>query len=146
MKIKNKFIIPVLAILVALVMTGAPVATVAADTQGSDEVSETVTTESTTVHPYLSTSREETTIDLDATINSVVSGVIGENAGEIGGEIDGALDSTNGLLRLIKSFVDKLIELVKKIGDFFSGDFTLGDVLGSLTTTAPETTETTAAE
>ena len=93
MKIKNKFIIPVIAIMVALVMTGAPVATVAADTTPSDDsTTEITTTDPRWTHPYSNTTTTEpTTADLDATINSVVSGIFGDNAGEIGGEIGGAV-------------------------------------------------------
>ena len=44
MKIKNKFIIPVIAVLVALIMVGSPATIVAADTEASDSSTETTTT------------------------------------------------------------------------------------------------------
>ena len=146
MKIKNKFIIPVIAVLVALFMTGVPVATVAADTEASDSTSETTTTNPAWTHTYTQTTLPyPTTSSLDEEINSAVSDILGETAGELGEPIRDAANTSGGFLRAIKAFIDKLIEFTKKIGDFLSGT-TLRDILGSVTTTVPAEESTTAAQ
>ena len=141
MKIRNKFIIPVIAIFVALLMTGAPVATVAADTVASDETSETTTTNPAWTHDY--TYVPETlppTSSLEEEIENAVSNIIGDKGEGVGDTIRDTASVSGKLLRAIRDFIDKLIAFTKSIGDFFAG----GGIGGLFNTTAtqPSTEET----
>ena len=136
MKIKNKFIIPLIAVMVALIMVGSPATIVAADTQASDETTETTTTNPAWTHEYTyvpTTLSTEPTSSLEEEIEGAVSNIIGDKADGLDETIRDAADVSGGILRGFSNFFAKLIELVKRIGDLMGGELSLGDIFGSLT-------------
>lgn len=144
MKIKNKFIIPVIAVLVALIMVGSPATIVAADTEASDSTTETTTTIPAWTHDYTyKTTTQAPTSSLEEEIEGAVSDILGDVDENLGDTIRDAANTSGGILRGFRNIINKIIEIFKKIGDFLGGNFTLGGILGSLTST-DEQTQTTA--
>ena len=115
MKIKNKFIIPLIAILVAMLMVGGSVSGVAADTSASVDEMTSTTHPLTYVPPPIAT-----TESLDDTIDEVVSGVMStlfDDPGQIGDDIREGNGIVDQMLRLFTNFIDTFINALKFIGD-----------------------------
>lgn len=120
MKIRNKFLIPMIALVLAAVMIGSAVPGTATDTTAAESAE-------ATTHPltYVPTTPVPTS-SLEDEINAFVSNNLGglaeaeDEVREVGGVI-------GNILKSIRDFIDKLIEFFK------SGFFTIP-------------TETTAAE
>lgn len=143
MKIKNKFIIPVIAVLVALIMVGSPATIVAADTEASDSTTETTTTIPAWTHDYTyKTTTQAPTSSLEEEIEGAVSDILGDVDENLGDTIRDAANTSGGILRGFRNIINKIIEFFKKIGDFLGGEFRLSDIISSI----KATTQTTAAE
>ena len=115
MKIRNKFIIPVIAILLAILMTGMGVTGTAADTSASESTSESTTHPLTYVPPSV-----PTTASLEEEIDKFVS----ENLGGLNDYEDDIRDTGNifdQILSFFSGFLGKLIEFAQKIGDMLYG-------------------------
>ena len=114
MKIKNKFLIPVIAILIAMLMVGGGVSGTAADTSASEDTS--------TTHPltYIPPSIP-TTAGIEEEIDGIVSNVIGglvSNPDQVGSDIREQSGFMDKLLTAMTNFIDAIINFAKKIGDF----------------------------
>ena len=143
MKIKNKFIIPVIAVLVALIMVGSPATIVAADTEASDSSTETTTTIPAWTHDYTyKTTTQAPTSSLEEEIEGAVSDILGDVDENLGDTIRDATNSSGGILRGVRNIINKIIAFFDKIGDFLGGEFRLSDIINSI----KATTQTTAAE
>ena len=143
MKIKNKFIIPVIAVLVALIMVGSPATIVAADTEASDSTTETTTTIPAWTHDYTyKTTTQAPTSSLEEEIEGAVSDILGDVDENLGDTIRDAANTSGGILRGFRNIINKIIEIFAKIGDFLGGEFRLSDIISSI----KATTQTTAAE
>lgn len=112
MKIRNKFLIPMIALMLAALMIGSSVSGAATDTTASVSASET------TQHPltYIPTTMPPTS-SLEEEIDKFVS----ENLGDLAGAEDevrevGGIMGT--ILRAFQSIIDKIIALAEKIGEF----------------------------
>lgn len=132
MKIRNKFLIPLVALLLAILMTGVSVPGTAADTSASQA------TEVSTSHPleYVPTTMPPTS-SLDEEIDAMIS----ENLGNLAGAEDEIRENNSAMgtiLRAIRDFIDSIIETFRKIGDLFTGDFFQGSIIPS--TEATEST------
>lgn len=129
MKIRNKFLIPMIALILAAVMIGSAVPGAATDTTAAESAEETT-------HPltYIPTTPVPTS-SLEDEIGAFVSNNLGQ-LGEAEDEVRefGGVMST--ILRAIRDFIDKLIE-------FFKSSFITGVIPPEATTAAPA--ETTAA-
>lgn len=143
MKIKNKFIIPVIAVLVALIMVGSPATIVAADTEASDSTTETTTTIPAWTHDYTyKTTTQAPTSSLEEEIEGAVSDILGGVDENLGDTIRDAANTSGGILRGFRNIINKIIAFFDKIGDFLGGEFRLSDIISSI----KATTQTTAAE
>ena len=143
MKIKNKFIIPVIAVLVALIMVGSPATIVAADTEASDSTTETTTTIPAWTHDYTyKTTTQAPTSSLEEEIEGAVSDILGDVDENLGDTIRDAANTSGGILRGFRNIINKIIAFFDKIGDFLGGEFRLSDIINSI----KATTQTTAAE
>lgn len=143
MKIKNKFIIPVIAVLVALIMVGSPATIVAADTEASDSSTETTTTIPAWTHDYTyKTTTQAPTSSLEEEIEGAVSDILGDVDENLGDTIRDAANTSGGILRGVRNIINKIIAFFDKIGDFLGGEFRLSDIINSI----KATTQTTAAE
>lgn len=116
MKIKNKFIIPLIAILVAMIMVGGVPGT-AADTTASDETS--------TTHPltYIPPSIA-TTSNIEDEIDGIVSEVIGglvSNPDQVGDDIREASSFMDKIITGMTNFIDIIINFFKALGDKLGG-------------------------
>ncbi len=116
MKIRNKFIIPLIALIVAMLMVGSSVSGTAVDTSASAETSDTSTT-----HPltYVPTTLPPTS-SIDEEINAMVSGIMSEyvsNPDEIGEDIRETSSIMDKILTAFTNFIDMIISWVKSIGD-----------------------------
>ena len=112
MKIRNKFLIPMIALLLSALMIGAAVPGAATDTTASVSASET------TQHPltYIPTTLPPTS-SLEEEIDKFVSenlGGLGEAEDEVR-EIGGFMGT---ILRAFQSIIDKIIALTEKIGAY----------------------------
>ena len=143
MKIKNKFIIPVIAVLVALIMVGSPATIVAADTEASDSTTETTTTIPAWTHDYTyKTTTQAPTSSLEEEIEGAVPDILGDVDENLGDTIRDAANTSGGILRGVRNIINKIIAFFDKIGDFLGGEFRLSDIISSI----KATTQTTAAE
>ena len=114
MKIRNKFFIPVITLLLAVLMLGAAVPGTAADTTAAEE---------STTHPltYIPTTMPPT-----SGIDEMIDEIISENLGGLAGseedvrEIGGAMGN---ILRVFRDFINDIITIAAKIGDFLSGNW-----------------------
>lgn len=141
MKIKNKFIIPVIAVLVALIMVGSPATTVAADTESSESTTETTTTNPAWTHDYTyTTTTLPATSSLEEEIDKVVSDIIGDKGDGLGETIRDVANTSGGLLRSFRNIINKIIEFFSKIGDLLGGDLKFSDIINSMKTTTTEPT------
>lgn len=113
MKIKNKFLIPVIAILVAMLMVGGGVSGTAADTSASDETS--------TTHPLTYIPPEiATTANMDEAIDQLVSDVMSNivsDPDQVGDDIRETSGFLDKILTVFTNFIDMLINFFKTIGD-----------------------------
>ncbi len=117
MKIRNKFIIPVIAILMAILMAGSMVSGTAADTSAS----ETEYNPATHPHTYVPTTLPPTS-SLDEEIDAFVS----ENLGDLADAEDDVREfggAMGNILKVFKGFIDKIIAVAAKIGEFLSGNW-----------------------
>lgn len=118
MKIRNKFLIPVIALLLAILMVGAAVPGTAADTTAAEE---------STTHPltYIPTTMPPT-----SGIDDMIDEIVSENLGGLAGseedirEIGGAMGN---ILRVFRDFINDIIAIAAKIGEFLSGNW-LGNI------------------
>lgn len=142
MKIKNKFIIPVIAIFVALIMVGSPATIVAVDTEASETTEET-TTINPADHEYTyKTTTAAPTSSLEEEIEGAVSDILGGVDENLGDTIRDAANTSGGMLRGVRSIINMIINFFDKIGDFLAGEFRLSDIINSM----KATTETTIAK
>lgn len=112
MKIRNKFLIPMIALLLAALMIGSSVSGAATDTTASVSASET------TQHPltYI-----PTTIPPTSSLEEEIDKFVSENLGGLAGAEDevrefGGIMGT--ILRAFQSIIDKIIALAEKVGEF----------------------------
>ncbi len=130
MKIRNKFLIPIIAILLAALMVGASVSGSAADTTASESTTHPLTYVPTTLEP---------TSSLDEEIDAMVS----ENLGGLAGaedevrEVSGIMGK---ILRAFRDIINKIIELAAKAGEFLGGGFMDMFPTAPAETTAADTT------
>ncbi len=121
MKIRNKFIIPVIAMLMAILMVGSTVSGTAADTSADTALSETEYDPATHPHTYVPTTLPPTS-SLDEEIDAFVS----ENLGDLAGAEDDIREfggAMGNILKVFKDFIDRIIAAAAKIGEFFSGNW-----------------------
>lgn len=115
MKIKSKFLIPVIAILIAMLMVGGSVSGVAADTSASADEMTSTTHPLTYIPPPIAT-----TESLDDTIDGIVSDVMStlfEDPGQIGDDIREGNGIIDQILSVFTNFIDSIINALKLIGD-----------------------------
>lgn len=117
MKIRNKFIIPVIALLIAMLMVGGSVSGTAADTSAPEETS--------TTHPmtYIPPTAAPTS-SLDEEINAMVSNLISsnvENPDQIGSDIRESSSFFGKIITAITNFIDLIMSWVSSIGDKLGG-------------------------
>lgn len=134
MKIRNKFLIPMIALVLAALIIGSAVPGAATDTTAAESAEETT-------HPltYIPTTPVPTS-SLEDEIDAFVSNNLGDlaEAEDEVREVGGVMGS---ILKTIRDFIDKLIEFFRKAGDLFTGSW-----LPSETTTAAPAETTAAAE
>lgn len=112
MKIRNKFLIPMIAIILAALMIGSSVSGAATDTTAS------VSTTESTRHPL---EYVPTTIPPTSSLEEEIDKFVSENLGGLAGaedevrEVGGFMGT---ILRAFQSIIDKIIALAEKIGGF----------------------------
>ena len=140
MKIKNKFIIPVIAIFVALIMVGSPATIVAVDTEASDVTEKTTTTSPAWTHDYTyTTTTQAPTSSLEEEIEGAVSDILGDVDNGIGETIRDAANTSGGLLRGFRNIINKIIEFCNMVGDLLGGEIRLTDIVSSMRATTTTT-------
>ena len=114
MKIKNKFIIPLIAILVAMLMVGG-VSGTAADTSAPEDTS---TTHPLTYIPpsYATTGGIED--EIEGIVSNVMTGLVSD-PDQVGDDIRETSGIMDKILTAMTNFIDMIINLAKKLGDFF---------------------------
>ena len=117
MKIRNKFIIPILAVIIAMLMVGGSVSGTAVDTSAPEETS--------TTHPltYIPPTAPPTS-SLDEEINAVVSGLMSEYVSDPNGVGSDIRESSGIFAKIIKAitgFIDTIMNLISSIGDKLGG-------------------------
>lgn len=113
MKVKNKFLIPLIAIFVAMLMVGGGVSGVAADTSASDETS---TTHPLTYIPPEIATTESPDEAIDELVSNIMSTLVSDpdQVGEDIRESNGIIDA---ILTAFTNFIDVIINFFKQIGD-----------------------------
>ena len=117
MKIRNKFLIPVIALLIAMLMVGGSVSGTAVDTSAPEETS--------TTHPltYIPPTFAPTS-SLDEEINAIVSNLVSSNISDpngIGSDIRESSGFFAKIVTGITNFIDMIMALVTSIADKLSG-------------------------
>lgn len=117
MKIRNKFIIPVIALLIAMLMVGGSVSGTAVDTSAPEETS--------TTHPltYIPPTNAPTS-SLDEEINALVSNIISSNVddpNQVGSDIRESSGFFSKIITGITNFIDMIMSLITSIADKLSG-------------------------
>lgn len=114
MKIKNKFIIPLIALLLAVLTVGSSVPGTAVNTSADLSASESTTHPLTYVPPSVPTT---------ASIEEEIDKFVSENLGDLN-EYEDEVRGFGGIMDQILSTFSKVlggfIEFVKKIGDFLA--------------------------
>ena len=121
MKIKGFFIIPLVAILVAMFTLGV-VPGAASDTTAEKETSDTLTVVPTT---------KPATSSMDEEIGGFVSDFIGDDLQNMEGPIRGFSERMADFLNTVREYLLKIISLFE-MGGGFLGDGSLGDLAGGL--------------
>lgn len=117
MKIRNKFLIPLIALILAVVMAGASVSGTAADTTASESASESTTHPLTYIPP---------TMPPTSSMDEMIDEIISENLGDLADseedvrELGGAMGN---ILRVFRDFINDLLAITAKIGEFLSGNW-----------------------
>ena len=110
MKIRNKFLIPMIALVLAALMIGSSVPGAATDTTAP------VSTSETTRHPL---EYVPTTIPPTSSLEDEIDKFVSENLGNLS-DAEGPVREFGGIfasiLRVFQSFIDKIIALTEKIG------------------------------
>ncbi|MBQ8503519.1 MAG: hypothetical protein IJ491_04490 [Clostridia bacterium] len=132
MKIRNKFLIPMIALVLTALMIGSAVPGAATDTTVSqgEEVTHPLTYVPSTFAPTSSFEEE-------------IDAMVSENLGDLAEAEDEVREVTGvmgKILRVFKDFINKILEFAAKAGEFLGGGW--ADAM--TTTEAPA--ETTAAE
>lgn len=114
MKIKNKFLIPIIAVLVAMIMVGGGVSGTAADTSSSDETS---TTHPLTYIPPSIATTGNIEDEIDGIVSDVMSGLVSD-PDQVGDDIRESSSFIDKILTVFTNFIDMIINFAKKIGDY----------------------------
>lgn len=120
MKIRNKFIIPLIAIIVAMLMVGGSVSGTAADTSASESsVSDTSTTHPLTYIPPTPAPTSSLDEEIDALVSNIMTGIVSD-PDQVGDDIRETSSIMDKFLTAITNFIDMIINFVKQIGDKLS--------------------------
>ena len=119
MKIRNKFIIPVLALIIAMLMVGGSVSGTAVDTTPA------AAEDTSTTHPltYIPPTAPPTS-SLDEEINAMVSNFISSNVtnpDQIGTDIRESSGILGKFITAITNFIDMIMAWISSIGDKLAG-------------------------
>lgn len=110
MKIRNKFLIPLLALILAMLMVGAPISGTAADTEAPE-------TSASTTHPH---TYVPPTLPSTTNNDGMIEDFISENLGDLADskeDVRGFITIMDNILTAIRDFIDQIIEAAKWIGE-----------------------------
>lgn len=125
MKIKGFFVIPLIAILIAMFTLGAVPGT--AVNTSAEEVTSSVSDTLTFVPPTT-----PTTASLEEEVVGFVSNNLGGMLGEASGPAKGLVDIIESFLNTIKTVLYKILGLLESTGDALGSGNILGDLNGGL--------------